>query len=70
MNNLLNRLQSETPKFFKTVRNIGIICAAIGGVLIAAPVALPVAVVTAGGYLLTAGAVCTAVAQSVTKNEN
>ena len=37
--------------------------AGIGTVLLTAPVALPAAVVTVGGYLVTAGGVATAVSQ-------
>jgi hypothetical protein len=38
--NLSERVQSPTPKFFKKVRNIGLILAAISGTLVAAPIAL------------------------------
>ncbi|MEO8760155.1 MAG: hypothetical protein ABI388_03510 [Bacteroidia bacterium] len=64
--NIIQRMKSETPKFYKIIRNIGIGLAAVGGVLVAAPVALPAAIITLGGYLITAGAVATAVAQTVT----
>ena len=66
--NLLERLACPTPKFFKKLRTIGLILAAAGGVLVAAPVALPVALVTAGGYLITAGAVATAVSQAAVED--
>lgn len=62
--NYLERCVEPTPKFFKKLRTIGLILAAAGGVLIAAPVAIPAALVTAGGYLITAGAVATAVSQA------
>ncbi|MEO8866863.1 MAG: hypothetical protein ABI388_01505 [Bacteroidia bacterium] len=63
-------MKSDTPKFYKVIRNIGIGLAAVGGVLVAAPVGLPVAIVTLGGYLITAGAVATAVAQTATTADN
>ncbi len=63
--NIIKRVKSPTPKFFRVLRNIGISIAAVGGVLTAAPVALPVAIVTLGGYLIVAGSVATAVAQAV-----
>lgn len=63
--NLVQRWKAPTPKFFKTLRNIGLALAAAGGVLLAAPVALPAAVVTVGGYLVVAGGVATAVSQAV-----
>ena len=66
---LAERLKSPTPKFFRTVRKIGLSVAAIGGALLAAPVGLPVALVTVAGYLTVAGGVMTAVAQVAVENE-
>ena len=63
MSKILDRIKAPTPKFFKVLRNIGLIMAGIGTVLLTAPVALPAAVVTVGGYLVTAGGVATAVSQ-------
>jgi hypothetical protein len=67
---VIDRFKSPTPKFFKTLRNIGLVLVAAGGVLVAAPVAIPVALVTAGGYLIVAGSVATAISQAVTKTED
>ena len=64
--NLIARVTSPTPKFFKLLRNIGIALATAGGAILAAPIALPAVVVTIGGYLVTAGAVATAVSQVTT----
>jgi uncharacterized membrane protein YeiH len=66
---LAERLKSPTPKFFRTLRKIGLSVAAIGGALLAAPVGLPVALVTVAGYLTVAGGVMTAVAQAAVENE-
>ena len=66
---LQQRLTSPTPKFFKKVRTIGLILAAIGGAVVTAPVALPVAVLKVAGYLAVAGSVATAVSQVVTEEE-
>ncbi|MGE0567272.1 MAG: hypothetical protein AB7O73_04930 [Bacteroidia bacterium] len=66
--NLLERLCEPTPKFFKKLRTIGLILAAAGGVLVATPIALPVALVTAGGYLIVAGAVATAISQAAVES--
>lgn len=63
MTTLMNRWNSKTPKFWKTVQKIGLAAGAIGAVLIAAPVALPAAVVTVGGYLVTAGSITAALSQ-------
>ena len=64
--NLIQRFKSPTPKFFRILRNVGLCLAAAGGILVAAPVAIPVGLVTAGGYLIVAGSVATAVAQATT----
>lgn len=61
--NVLERACAPTPKFFKKLRTIGLILAAAGGAILAAPVALPAAVVTTAGYVLVAGSVATAVSQ-------
>ena len=66
---LQQRLQSPTPKFFKKVRTIGLVLAAISGTLVAAPVALPAVVIKVAGYLAVAGGVATAVSQVATENE-
>ena len=63
MSKIVDRIKAPTPKFFKVLRNIGLILAGVGSVLLTAPVALPAAVVTMGGYLVTAGGVATAVSQ-------
>lgn len=67
--NLIARATSPTPKFFKVLRNIGIALATAGGAILTSPVALPAAVVTVGGYLVTAGAVATAVSQMTTDTD-
>lgn len=66
---LLGRMTAETPPFFRKVRKTGLALAAVAGTLLAAPVALPAALLTAAEYLAVAGAVMTAVAQSVTEGE-
>ena len=57
-------MQAPTPKFFKTLRMVGLALAAVGGTLLAAPVAIPLGLVTAAGYLTLAGGVLTAVSQT------
>ena len=62
--NLQQRIQSPTPKFFKKIRTLGLLLAAISAAILTAPVALPAAVVTAAGYLAVAGSVASAVSQT------
>jgi len=61
---VVERVKSPTPKFFKTLRTIGLALATMGGILLAAPVALPIAVTSAAGYIALAGSVMTAVSQT------
>ena len=65
--NIIKRAKAPTPKFFKVLRNIGLALAAVGGTILAAPVALPVVVTTVGGYLAVAGGVVSAVSQLTTE---
>jgi ABC-type xylose transport system permease subunit len=67
--NVIQRMQAPTPKFFKVLRNVGLALAAASGALLAAPVALPAAVITLAGYLAVAGTVVTAVSQTAVAKE-
>jgi uncharacterized membrane protein HdeD (DUF308 family) len=64
--NIVKRVMAPTPKFFRVLRNIGLALAALGGTILAAPIALPVVVTTVGGYLAVAGGVVSAVSQLTT----
>jgi hypothetical protein len=69
--NVVQRMKAPTPKFFRVLRTIGLTLAAASGALLAAPVALPAAVITIAGYLTVAGSVATAVSQTaITKDED
>ena len=68
---LTKRYTKKTPKFFRTLRNIGIALATAGGIIIAAPISLPAIVISVATYLTVAGTVATAVSQAVVSdNEN
>jgi len=67
--NLLQRAAKPTPKFFRTLRNIGLSVAAIGTSIIAAPVALPAILVKIAGYLTVAGTVMSGMSQVTVKRE-
>jgi len=67
--NLAERVKAPTPKWFKTLRTIGLALATIGGSLIAAPIALPAGLVTAAGYLVLGGGIISAVSQTAVQNE-
>jgi hypothetical protein len=69
MKKIMNRLQQPTPPFFQKVRNIGLVIAAVGTSIIAAPVALPVLLVNIAGYLVVAGGVMSTLGQIAVKKE-
>lgn len=66
----MNRAKAPVPKFFKVLRNVGLALAAVGGTILAAPVALPVAIVSFGGYVAVAGGVISAVSQLTTTDDS
>lgn len=66
---LQERMKKRTPKFFRRLRNIGIALAAASGAILAAPIALPAAIISAAGYLAVAGTVATAVSQAVVEGD-
>jgi hypothetical protein len=63
------RIQKPTPPFFKKLRNIGIVLAATGGAILAAPITLPALVTSIATYLTVAGTVATAVSQAVVSDK-
>ena len=62
--NLVDRALAPTPKWFKILRTVGIALASVGGIIIASPVALPVGLVSAAGYLVLGGSIISVVSQT------
>ena len=52
---IVERIKAPTPKFFKNLRTIGLTLLSISGTIVAAPIVLPVTVVTDAGYMAVAG---------------
>lgn len=67
--NIIERAKAPTPKFFKKLRNISLLLAALGAAVMGAPVALPAIALKIAGYLAVAGGVGSAVSQVVTNGE-
>jgi hypothetical protein len=64
------RWSAPTPKFWKKVQRIAITIGAVAGVIIAAPITLPAAVVTVATYAITAGTVAATLSQlTIESNE-
>ena len=67
--NIVERMQAQTPSFFKTLRNIGVVLAAVSASIVSAGAILPAVVVKVAGYLAVAGAIAGAVSQAAVKND-
>ena len=66
---LINRVQAPTPPFFKKLRTIGLILAAVSSTIVAAPVALSAVLIQIAGYLAVASTVASAVSQTAIYGE-
>ena len=60
---IAQRWSAPTPKFWKRVQKIAIKIGAIAGVIVAAPITLPIAVVTVASYAITVGTVAATLSQ-------
>jgi hypothetical protein len=66
---LKERWQAKTPKFWKRVQRWAIITGAVAGIIIAAPVTLPAAVITTATYLATVSATLATASQLTVDNK-
>ncbi len=64
MSEIIDRIKAPTPKFFKTLRNIGLSMAAIAATVLTAPVALPAIIIQIAGYVAVAGGVLGIISQT------
>ena len=69
MKTIVKRVRASTPLFFQRLRNCSLVLAALSGSLLAAPVALPSALLQAAAYLGVAASVAGAVSQTAIKGE-
>ncbi len=63
------RLKSPTPHFFRKLRNIGIVVAAVATTVLTAPVALPAIVIKIAGYLVVAATAISVASQATKEDE-
>ena len=70
MKKLISRIQEPTPKFFKEIRNIGLVLTAVSGVIATAPVTLPAFLVSVAGYLAVAGGIASAISQTAVHRDD
>jgi hypothetical protein len=63
MTTVRRRWKAQTPPFFKKVINIGLTVGMIGTALVTMPISLPVALATAGSYMVAVGVTAATVAK-------
>ena len=68
MKELKGRWKARTPRFWKRVQKIAIALGAAAAIVVAAPIALPAAVITVAGYVVTAGTVAATLSQLTVDN--
>jgi hypothetical protein len=68
MNNLKERWNAKTPKFWKRVQKIAITAGAIAAVVLSAPISLPTILITTAGYVIAAGTVAATLSQLTIKD--
>jgi hypothetical protein len=68
-NGLKKRWKSPTPEFWKKVQRIAIVVGAVAGTILAAPVALPAALITVAGYAVAVGTTVATVSQFTVENK-
>ena len=62
-------MRPTESKLFKQITNICVALGAIGGVIISAPISLPVAIVSLGGYLIVAGSIGASISKLTVDNK-
>lgn len=65
---LNERWKAKTPKFWKKVQRIGIAAGALGAILLASPIALPVVILTGASYLIALGSATATLSQLTIDN--
>lgn len=50
-----DRIKTKSPRLFRRITNFCLTLGAIGGAIALAPITLPALVITASGYMITAG---------------
>ena len=67
---LKERVAAPTPPFFRKIRMVGLALAAISGVLLTAPVSLPVSILSLAGYAGVAGGIMSVISQMTVENSS
>lgn len=63
--NIIERYKRPTPKFFRIIRNIGMVLITIAGAVLSVPDEMPAPLVSIAAYALVVGTVASTVSQAV-----
>lgn len=69
MKKIMERFQEPTPRFFRKIRNMGLLLTGVSAVLTTALIPLPALLITIAGYTALAGGIASAVSQAAIQNE-
>lgn len=69
MKKIMERLKEPTPRFFRKIRNMGLLLTGVSAVLTTALIPLPAALITIAGYTALAGGIASVVSQAAIQNE-
>ena len=69
MKKIIQRLQAPTPRFFRKIRNYGLVLTTISAVITTAVIPLPAILITMAGYSALAGGIASAVSQAAIEKD-
>ncbi len=69
MKKIIQRLQAPTPRFFRKIRNFGLVLTTISAVLTTAIIPLPAVLITIAGYTALAGGIASALSQTAVEQD-
>lgn len=69
MKKIINRMKEPTPRFFRKVRNYGLLLSTISALLTTALIPLPPVIIVIAGYTALAGGIASAISQTAVEHE-
>ena len=68
MKKIIRRWKAPTPRFFKKVRNYGLLLSAVSAVITTAVIPLPALLINLAGYTALAGGIASALSQTAVED--
>lgn len=69
MKKIIQRLMEPTPRFFRKIRNFGLVLTTISAVVTTAVIPLPAIVITIAGYTALAGGIASSLSQTAVEHD-